>query len=80
MKSALYWQHIENLSWWDIPRMEAEVCRTVMHSWEALDPIRFKPEGTVTAPFLGIGTEDLRSAARYVRCLPYPAIHVRTIL
>jgi len=42
-----------------------------MHSWEALDPISFKPEGAVTAAFLRIGTEDLRSAAKYVRHLPY---------
>jgi hypothetical protein len=43
----------------------------VMHSWEALEPISFKPEGAVTAAFLRIGTKDLRSAAKYVRCLPY---------
>jgi hypothetical protein len=42
-----------------------------MHSWEALDRIIFKPEGPVTAAFLRIGTEDLRSAAEYVKCLPY---------
>jgi hypothetical protein len=42
-----------------------------MHSWEALDPITFKPAGAVTAAFLRIGTEDLRSAAKYIRCLPY---------
>jgi hypothetical protein len=42
-----------------------------MHSWEALDPIGFKPEGVVTAAFLRIGMEDLRSAAKYVRHLPY---------
>jgi hypothetical protein len=42
-----------------------------MHSWEALDPICFKAEGAVTAAFLRVGTEDLRSAAKYVGCLPY---------
>jgi hypothetical protein len=42
-----------------------------MPSWEALDPIRFKPEGTVTSASLHIGTEDLRSAGKFVSCLPY---------
>jgi hypothetical protein len=71
MKSALYWQHAANLRLSEIPRTKAEVCRAVMHSWEALDPISFKPEGAVTAAFLHIGNEDLRSAAKWVRCLPY---------
>jgi hypothetical protein len=43
----------------------------VMHSWEALNPIRFKVEGAVTTAFLGVGIEELRSAAKYVSCLPY---------
>src|SRR5580698_2486991 len=71
MKSALYWYYMGNLRWWDTPRTEAEFCQAMMHSWEALDPIDFKPEGAVTTAFLRIGKEDLRSAAKYVRCLPY---------
>jgi hypothetical protein len=71
MKSALYWYYMGSLRWWDTPRTEAEFCQAMMHSWEALDPIDFKPEGAVTTAFLRIGKEDLRSAAKYVRCLPY---------
>lgn len=42
-----------------------------MHSWEALDPIIFRPAGVITATFLRLGKRDLRSAGQYVRCLPY---------
>lgn len=43
----------------------------MMDSWEALDPIRLTPRGAVTAAFLRIGIEDLRSAAKYLKSLPY---------
>jgi hypothetical protein len=54
-----------------VMQMDSTHFRALMHSWEALDPISFKPEGAVTAAFLRIRTENLRAAAKYVRCLPY---------
>lgn len=45
---------------------QIEVPTVVMHSWNALDPVELKP-----AAFLRAGIEGLRTAARYVNCLPY---------
>lgn len=42
-----------------------------MLSWDALDPVLFRPAGTVTAAFLAITKADLRAAAQHVWRLPY---------
>jgi hypothetical protein len=42
-----------------------------IHSWKALDPIRLRRDGPITARFLHIGKQDLRSAGQYIQCLPY---------
>ena len=51
--------------------MQVKIPTAVMHSWHVLDPIELKPRGPVSAAFLHVSVEDLRSAARYVNRLPY---------
>ena len=53
------------------PNESFGLTRSMMRSWEALDPIRFKPASTITSAFLRIQAEDFRSAAQYVSLLPY---------
>jgi hypothetical protein len=46
----------------------------MLSSWDALDAIDLKAGGAVTASFLSLGKNDLRSAAKYILSLPYGRI------
>jgi hypothetical protein len=43
----------------------------MMHSWDVLDPVAFKPAGDISDAFIQVGSLDYRAAARFISQLPY---------
>jgi hypothetical protein len=43
----------------------------MLHTWDVLDPIALKPQGTISEQFLQLSVPNYREAARYVGDLPY---------